>query len=234
MKLSIMQPYFFPYIGYFQLIHSVDKFIFYDDVNFIKKGWIHRNNILINDQSFLFSVPCKKISQNKKINETEVNFNEDEKNKFLKRIELAYKKAPCFQTFFPKLETFIMNEHSKLISTLAWNSIMFVTEYLGIHSQFEYSSAKHGSSVGMEKQQRLQHIAKKEGAKTYINAMGGKELYSKESFKMEGITLKFLKTEPIEYPQGNSSFVPWLSIIDVLMYNTKTEANKLILQYKLE
>ena len=62
MKLAIMQPYFFPYIGYFQLIKSVDEFVIYDNIQYTKKGWINRNRILVNGTDYLISLPLKKDS----------------------------------------------------------------------------------------------------------------------------------------------------------------------------
>ncbi|KAA3621336.1 MAG: hypothetical protein DWP94_10615 [Flavobacterium sp.] len=233
MKLAIMQPYFFPYIGYFQLIHAVDKFIFYDDVNFIKKGWINRNNILINDSAFLFSIPCKNISQNKLINEVDLFFDSNEKERFLRRIELAYKKADEFDNFFPVLENFILNDSSVKISELAINSVILVCEYLKLDVKFEYSSGTHSDSISFEKEKRIQHIVNKEAADIYINPIGGKELYSKEDFESKGLTLQFIESENIKYKQYHTSFVPWLSIIDVLMFNDIKESNKFIRQYKL-
>lgn len=234
MNLAIMQPYFFPYVGYFQLLQAVDTFIFYDDVNFIKKGWINRNNILINNEAFLFSVPCKNASQNKLINEIQISFDVNEKNKFLKRIELAYKKAPYFNEFYPLLHNFIMKDKSEFISKLAANSVCFVSEYLGQQKTFAFSSQIHAGSRGLEKQERLKVISKKEKADTYINANGGRSLYDKENFKQDDIKLKFLIGENIKYDQYDSSFVPWLSIIDILMFNSINETNNFLLQYSLE
>ena len=233
MKLAIMQPYVFPYIGYFQLIHAVDKFIFYDDVSFIKKGWINRNNILINDAAFLFSIPCKNISQNKLINEVDLFFDTNEKERFLRRIELAYKKADEFDNFFPVLENFILNDSSAKISELAINSVIVVSKYLKLDVQFEYSSRIHADSRILEKEKRIQHIVNKEGADIYINPIGGKELYSKEDFESKGLKLQFIESENIKYKQYSTSFVPWLSIIDVLMFNDIKESNEFIRQYKL-
>lgn len=233
MKLAIMQPYFFPYIGYFQLIHAVDKIIFYDDVNFIKKGWINRNNILINSSAFLFSIPCKNISQNSLINEVELIFDTNEKERFLKRIELAYKKSKEFDNFFPVLKNFILNDSSKIISELAINSILMVCDYLKIDLNFDLSSRIHSDSSTLAKEKRIQHIVLKEEADVYVNPIGGKALYNKENFENLGLKLQFLESDNIKYKQYNTSFVPWLSILDVLMFNDVKETNKFIRQYHL-
>lgn len=94
MKTAIMQPYFFPYLGYFQMFNAVDKFVLLDDVNFIMRGYINRNSILLNGKAHKFSIPLEKPSQNKLINETKLNFSLKDKENFLKTIQLAYKKAP--------------------------------------------------------------------------------------------------------------------------------------------
>lgn len=99
MKLAIMQPYFFPYLGYWQLINAVDKFVLLDDVNFIMRGYINRNSILLNGKSYLFSLPLEKPSQNKLINDSKLNFQHNDREKLLKTIQLAYKKSPFFNCF---------------------------------------------------------------------------------------------------------------------------------------
>lgn len=233
MKLAIMQPYFFPYIGYFQLINSVDKFVFYDDVNFIKKGWIHRNNLLINNESFLFTIPCKAVSQNKLINQILLNFDNKEKLKFLRRVQLAYKNAKYFDTFYYKLESFILNDNSTTISELAGESIIFISDYLKIKTSFLYSSKNFSETINSDRQQRLINISKAEKTTTYINAIGGKELYSKIDFNKNGIDLKFLKTGSVAYKQFANEFIPNLSIIDVLMFNSKEEVKTYLNQYTL-
>ncbi|MFD0864090.1 WbqC family protein [Sungkyunkwania multivorans] len=233
MKIAIMQPYFFPYIGYFHLLHSVDTFVFYDDVHFVKKGWIHRNNILINGTSYLFTIPCVKPSQNKLIKDIATNFSIAEKQLFLKRLEQAYKKSPYFEEFYPSLEQFIKAAEQGSIGELAAQSVMFITEYLGIERAFKFSSETHSDSRGAEKQERLIAIVKKEGATDYHNAIGGTTLYAKEDFLKENINLQFIKSNAISYAQDKKSFVPWLSIIDVLMFNSKEKTNELITSYQL-
>ena len=104
MKIAIMQPYFFPYLGYWQLMNIVDKFVIYDDVNYIKRGWINRNRILVEGKPFYIHVPVMKASQNKIINEMEVFVDSSLRKKELKTIELAYKKAPFFDSVYPLIK----------------------------------------------------------------------------------------------------------------------------------
>lgn len=229
MKAAIMQPYIFPYIGYFQMINAVDVFVFYDDVQYIKGGWINRNNILINNNRNLFTIQLVDSSANKLINEIKVSA---KNSKFLKSIELAYRKAPCFEAFFPVVEK-VFDGNTELISEMAAKSVVGVCDYLGVTTKMVKSSESHSASIELRKEFRLFDICKKEGAESYINPIGGIELYKKEDFSAQGITLNFIKSNEIRYKQFNAEFVPWLSIIDVLMFNSKDEANVLLNSYEL-
>lgn len=230
MRLAIMQPYFFPYIGYFQLIKAADKFVFLDDVNFINKGWINRNRILLNGEANMFTVPLKNASQNKLIKD--ILIAEDGwRNKLIKTIEHAYKKASQFNEVFNLLKRIILFSASD-ISTLAKKSIEEVCSYLDINTSFVDSSSLY-KNTNLKAQQRIIDINKKENAKGYVNLIGGTELYQNESFEKEGIELQFIKTKEVIYPQLQNPFVSNLSIIDVLMFNDKKEVQHKLLQFEL-
>jgi hypothetical protein len=233
MKLAIMQPYFFPYIGYFQMIKIVDIFVFYDDVNFIKKGWVNRNRILVNKKEFTFSVPLNKISQNVTIGETYINFEafDNWKEKIEQTLLYNYKKSPYFLEVNELINN-IFNKKYITISDLAIESIMAISEYLGFETTFLTSSERYDNR-DLERQERLIDICNKENATDYINALGGNKLYDKKSFKEKGIELSFIKALPIEYKQFDNDFVPWLSIIDVLMFNSIEEVNEMLDKYEL-
>ncbi|MBL0049437.1 MAG: WbqC family protein [Bacteroidetes bacterium] len=230
-KLAVMQPYLFPYIGYFQLIGAVDKFVVYDDVNFIKKGWINRNNILINNQANLFSIPLKEASQNKLINEIYISEDEKWRSTFLKTIAQAYKKAPYFEPVYALIEEIITAEVSK-ISDLIVASLSRLNTYMGITTILVESAVIY-EAAHLKGQERILEICKKEKAAQYINPIGGQELYSKDLFKENGIALNFIKTQPIQYAQFGKEFIPWLSIIDVLMFNNKEQIKVMLNQYEL-
>lgn len=232
MKLAIMQPYLFPYIGYFQLINAVDQFVFYDDVNYINRGWINRNRILVNGKDFLITVPLKKATQNKLINEIYLSFDEKQRKKILTTIELAYKKAPFFDQVIGLIKNAIYSDKAT-ISEYAVDSVLLVCDYLGINTEFYFSSKLSPESRGMDKADRLIYIAKKQGAKQYINAIGGQELYKKDYFARMDLDLRFLETLNVEYPQFKSTFIPWLSIIDVMMFNSVEEIMNILNQYDL-
>lgn len=233
MKLAIMQPYFFPYIGYFQLIKAVDIFVFYDDVNFIKKGWINRNKILVNNKEYLFTIPLNKISQNNTIKETDINLEtfKSWKENFYKTLEYNYRKAPYYDNVIELIKT-ILNKDCISISELAILCVVQVSKFLSLNTKFVIASERYDNR-GLQRQNRLIDICKKEDATQYINALGGQELYDKNSFKEEGIELSFIKSLPIYYQQFNSEFIPWLSIIDLLMFNSAEEVNEMLNKFEL-
>ena len=231
MKIGIMQPYFLPYIGYWQLLNAVDKYIIYDDVNYIKGGWINRNRILISKEIKYFTVKLNGASPNKLINEVEVSNDKIYKKKMLKTIEESYKKTPFFNIVFSIIKEIIENEEDNLAKYLKY-SIEKICNYLEIKTELLLSSEleKDNSLRGKDK---VISICKKLEATEYYNAIGGQELYSFEEFKDNGIELKFLKTEEIKYKQFNNEFISNLSILDVMMFNSKEKTKKFLNSYSL-
>jgi len=235
MKTAIMQPYLFPYIGYFQLINAVDKFVIYDDVNFIKQGWINRNNILVQGKPFMFTVPLKKASSFSKINEIFVDENKfgKWKSKFFQTLEQSYKKAPFFVPVFEVLhQVFSLQETECSISKLNANSLMKVCEYLNLERKIVLTSALYNNNY-LSGKERVMDICKIEKTTHYINPIGGQELYEKELFQTNGLKLSFIKSLNIEYQQHKGGFVPWLSMIDVMMFNSPSEISNLLNKYEL-
>ncbi len=231
MKLAIMQPYIFPYIGYFQLIKAVDKFVIYDDVNFINRGWINRNRILVNGKDSLFTIPLKEASQNKLINEIEVNWDDAWKSKWLKTLEQSYKKAPYFQQVRPTIEQTLEQEKT-IFSEIIVENLKLINAYLGITTEIISSSSIY-QNTELKAQTRIVDICLKEKANHYINPIGGIELYQKEVFEEQGMQLNFIKSKPVQYPQLKNDFVPWLSIIDVLMFNSVEQIQTFLDSYEL-
>ncbi len=216
-KTAIMQPYFFPYIGYWQLISAVDEFLIYDDVNFIKNGWINRNNILLNSSKHLITVPLNRVSPFLPIKQIRTVGNKKNSEKLMRTIEQAYKKAPHYNEVVPIIQETIFYPSDKIADAIYY-SIQKVSEYLGINTKFTLSSTLEKNN-NLKGQDKVIHICKLLNTTDYINAIGGLELYDKESFAKEGISLHFLKTGEITYKQFGNEFVPWLSIIDILMFN---------------
>lgn len=229
-----MQPYLFPYIGYFQLIAAVDKFIIYDDVNFIKGGWINRNNLLVNKKSNLFTVPLDKSSPFLLINETKINFKFYNlwKIKFLRTIEQSYKKAPFFNQVYPLIENILDKPDNELITKLAVKSIKMVSNYLQIQTEISETSEIY-KNKHLTGQQRVLDICSIEKASNYINPIGGQQLYSKDIFKENGVKLNFIKSNPICYNQFDNKFVPCLSIVDVMMFNSVEEIKVILDKFEL-
>ena len=231
MKIAIIQPYFFPYIGYFQLINVVDKFVIYDDVNFIKRGWVNRNKILVNGQAKLITIPCVKASQNKLINEVEVGLDQKSKNRLLKIFYHAYNKAHFFGDILPLVEE-TLNIEAQHIGELAAKSIIEVCNFLNIEKKIIPTSTIFQNRE-LKKADRLIDICKISGCQDYINPIGGTKIYTKEYFKEKGINLHFLKSEYTEYRQFDNEFIPWLSIVDVLMFNAKDQVKELLEAYEI-
>ena len=232
-KLAIMQPYIFPYIGYFQLINSVDRFVVYDDVTFIKQGWINRNNILLNGKPHMFTVPLKNASSFTLIRNIELNHNlyKSWKEKFLKSLIQSYKKAPNYEKVF-ELISGVLNTECNTISKLAANSIVSTCNYLNIPTEFVLTAAGYDND-GLKAKDRVIDICKREYACAYINPIGGMELYDKVDFEQNGLQLNFIKSMPLNYSQNTKEFVPWLSIIDIMMFNDKEQIGQFLNNYEL-
>jgi len=228
MKIGIMQPYFMPYIGYFQLMGAVDKYVVYDDVNYIKGGWASRNNILINGEKKMFTIVLKGASPNKRFNEIEIG---DDFHKLMRTLEMNYSKASHFQDIMNLLHIIISYSERQLAKFLA-NSYKEILKYLNIQTEIIISSDLQKNDL-LKGKDKVIHICKLLGADTYYNAIGGQELYDKNEFEENGIQIKFLKTSIIQYPQLAKNFIPGLSIIDVLMNNSIENANNLLNKYNL-
>lgn len=233
-KIAIMQPYIFPYLGYFQLINAVDEFVFYDDVNFIKRGWINRNRILYNNHEKLITFPCIKPSQNKLIKDIVIDLKQKEYSNLIETLKQAYNKAPFFHKIYPMIES-ILNSKVDTISDLAIKSVSVFCDFLEIDTELKISSVDYSDSVGEKRVERLVNITKKSNSYDYINALGGKMLYDKSEFKNKGINLYFLKPNLKEYNQfeGNN-FVSGLSMIDIMMFNDLNVIKGMLENYTIE
>lgn len=231
MKLGIMQPYFIPYIGYWQLMNAVDRYVVYDDVNYIKRGWINRNRLLINGEPQYFNVPLVGASQNKLINEVEVNNARSLIEKNLRTLWNEYRRAPFFDQVYPIMER-ILNNGQPTISSYIWASFQPIAEYLGIETELVLSS-DIDKEVSLKGQDKILQICEIMGATEYYNAIGGQQLYSREAFQERNIQLKFLKTNDIVYKQFSDTFYPNLSIVDVMMFNSRMDVIDMLDQYTL-
>ena len=232
MKLAIMQPYFLPYIGYFQLINAVDEFILYDNIEYTKKGSINRNRLLNNGLISFFTIPLKKDSDFLHVNRrTLADIWPVEREKILNRIRESYRKAPEFTSVYRLIETcFTYSETNLYLFVL--NSIILINRFIGISTPIIPSSSIP-IDHGQKSEGKVISLCKARNATTYINPIGGVSLYSKERFMSEGIDLKYLKANAIEYKQFEKLFEPALSIIDVLMFNSKGRVKTMLHAFTL-
>lgn len=216
MKLAIMQPYFLPYIGYFQLIAAVDQFVIYDRIKYTKKGWMNRNRFLLNGSDAMFSLPLKKGSDSLDVVERELAADFD-RGKLLGQFAGAYRRAPHFAETYALLEHIVHHRDNNLFGYIH-HAVTTLCAYLGLQTEIRVSSTLSFDNQ-LKGQDKVLAICEAAGARHYINSIGGAELYAKPDFAARGVELLFLRPRPFEYRQFGQPFVPWLSIVDVLMFN---------------
>ena len=219
-KIACMQPYLFPYLGYFQLINAVDDFVVLDDVGYFKKGWLHRNQILVNNQPFLFTIPLHKASQNRTIRQHEIQNNWSDK--FLVTLRHAYSKSPYFENSWDFIKSLVLSTHEKNIAEAGLHILKQISVRLDLQSNFMLSSEI--DTGDKTKQDRIIALCKSRNALTYINPIGGKEIgmYHKKDFYP--IELKFIERKDSE---------GFYSIIHYLFTKSKDEIRNILNQYEL-
>ena len=234
MILGIMQPYFFPYLGYWQLMNAVDQYVVYDDVNYIKGGRINRNTILLQGKSHNINLILRGASPNKLICDVEVDTQDLLQTKLLKTIEQGYSKAPYYSDVMPVL-TDIIRQKEKNLAMYLFNSFEIINRYLGINTKLQLSSNIEKDNT-LKSYAKIIDICKAMGANSYYNAIGGVELYEpyRKNFEEEGVDLHFVEMKPISYTQFQNDFVPNLSIIDVMMFNSLEKIQGLLEAYTLK
>jgi hypothetical protein len=229
-KIAIMQPYFFPYIGYFQLINAVDEFVIYDNIEYTKKGWINRNRILVNGVDAFISLPLKKDSDYLHVKERYLSDTWDmERKKMLRRITDSYRNAPYFNKTYELVEKCILYEDLNLFNFI-FHSLVQVIKYLQIDTKIIISSTLLINHT-LKSDQKIIEICNYLSADEYNNPIGGIKLYNKDYFLKNGIELRFNKSNNIFYQQYKNEFVPWLSIIDIMMFNSVDFISKKLNDY---
>jgi hypothetical protein len=231
MKLAVMQPYFFPYIGYFQLLDSVDLFVSYDDVNFIKQGWINRNFILMQCRALRITAPVEKASSFRTIAETRLAEGPLWRKEMLKTIGQAYAGAPYFEQVFSLVETVVLAPHDS-VAELALSSVHAVAEYLGLAVCIQ-PSARPYNNRSLKGEARILDICRREEADSYYNLPGGERLYDRANFIASGVKLFFLQPRLPRYKQYRCEFVSQLSVLDVLMFNDRATARGFVASYEV-
>lgn len=230
-KVGIMQPYFLPYIGYWQLMNAVDIYVVYDDVNYINRGWINRNRIVVNGKPQYINLLLSGASQNKLINEIELADNVENFKRIFRMLQLNYNKAPYYKEVCDMLQKILSNHHTNLALFL-YEQLKYLAEYMEINTKIVLSSSVEKND-NLRGQDKILDICRSLNATEYYNAIGGQSLYSKEIFEENNIQLFFLQTDSIKYLQGKNTFESNLSILDVLMYNDKKRVCQFLNQYKL-
>lgn len=226
-KIAVMQPYFLPYIGYFQLINAVDEFIIYDNIQFSKRGWFHRNRILENGKDVYISLPIKKDSDYLDVKDRYLSDSfEKDKAKLIAKIKNNYRKAPFYENVIPLVESIFQNQDHNLFN-FTFNSLKKICDYLNIDTSFIISSTVNIDHT-LRGKDKVKALVKERSGDIYINPIGGMELYNKEDFKKQGIDLQFIKTKDFTYPQFKNEFIPFLSIVDVIMFNSQESLYKFI------
>lgn len=222
-----MQPYFLPYIGYFQLIAAVDRFVIYDNIKYTKKGWINRNRMLLNGSDTMFSLPIRADSDALDVCQRKLSEQFDPE-KLLRQFDGAYRRAPHFAETFPLLQEIVRCPETNLFGYIH-RSVGLLCRHLDIRTEIVVSSTlKFNHSL--RAQDKVIAICKQLGATRYINSIGGTTLYAAEDFKAQGLSLAFLKPRLVEYRQSAEAFVPWLSIVDLLMFNPLDQVKDMVRQ----
>lgn len=257
--IAIMQPYLFPYLGYYQLISAVDTFVLYDSLNYIKSGWVNRNRLLaVNSAPFFFIVPVLRKSSFSRIRDIRIKEG-PWRTKLLRSICVNYKRAVYFDEVFPMLESIITCKTDHL-ATLNKASVLQVSNYLGINTEiltdpeFDWLEDKlsvPGTDLASlfpdirlrapsKKMIRAVAVCRSLNAEKLVNPAGGASLYPKEEFARHGIEISFLKMKEVRYRQSSTSFrklglfYPQLSIIDVLMNCGKKGTFELLNEFVLD
>jgi hypothetical protein len=225
-RIAIMQPYFFPYIGYFQLMASVNTFVVFDDVAFINRGWINRNRISVNGDAHMITVPLHRASQNRLICEIELAEEGAWRTKMLRTIEQSYRRAPQFARIFPLVERIVCHKANNLADFLL-HGLIAMRDHLGLATRIAPTSRVYANSE-LKGQERIIDICRKENVSTYVNAAGGKALYDPVAFAAAGFQLFFLQAGLMEYKSIGGTFIPALSIIDVLMSNDEIAVEQIL------
>jgi hypothetical protein len=248
-KLAVMQPYFFPYIGYFQLIAAVDVFLLYDHVDYIKRGWINRNRFLeINRDPVYFGFEVGHVHPESLIRDVHIKFGDQERRKLLKEIYHNYRRAQFFDETYPVIDN-ALSGSATTISQINGYSLSVIAQHLEITTKIlnGYKDAERIERELQElpedreatnaqpdrKTQRILNICKEFQSRHYINPIGGMQIYSAEMFQKYGIRLNFVQTMPFSYTQLANQFHENLSIIDVLMNCGKEKTQLLLKKYIL-
>lgn len=233
MKLAINQPYFFPYLGYFSLIDNVDEFILFDTPQFIRHGWIERNQILKpTGEPLYIKVPLIKHKRETPIIDIQIRNSENWQDKIFAQL-VPYKKWAPFYFEVVNLLKEIFSFETDSITELNYHSLTKVCEYIGIKTPIKIWS-KMNVEIGevREADEWALKICKALKADTYINPKDGISFFDVKKYQKENINIQFLDFKVEEYTQLNNEFTPYMSIIDVMMFNDKKSIIEMLSNFK--
>lgn len=232
-KLAIMQPYLFPYMGYWQLLAAVDKFILLDDVNYINRGWINRNRIAVGGRPTWLTVPLQNASQNRLICDINIVPDNRWKETMLRMVSTAYAKAPESANVLALFNHWLQGASGNLSAAL-YESIKQVAATLGIGTTIVPSSRIYPKN-GLKGQDRILDICLREGASIYVNPPGGQEIYDAQVFQRADIELLFLQPDlHVGQLRTGANDGTVLSILDLMMHNPPNTLAAAIKQYDLQ
>lgn len=229
MIAAIMQPYFFPYVGYFQLMKAVDVFVFYDDVQYMKGGWINRNRILVDGEPVWLTLPVRRASITLPINQRHYLLDGEEICAIRQRLRVSYEKAPAYAETFSTLNELLAFDDSN-VAKFNMNLLTVLARKLDINCRF-VASSELDKTPGLKGQGKVIDICRRLGATRYVNSIGGFDLYDPQGFRRAGVELSFLRARTTNYAQAGQSHVPFLSIIDALMFNSFERTTPLLHEY---
>ncbi len=237
MRFGIMQPYFFPYIGYFSLIDYVDRFIFFDTSQYIRHGWVNRNRILGQGKKTggsYITVPIKNTGQKTVIKDVIIAENIDWRNKIYGQLTVYKRKAPYYKDVICFLHSVLDQEYENRLSDLNIETLKAVCDYIGIERKFSvFSQMNLNISGSNQPDEWALYITEALGGDIYVNPPGGQNFFEKAKYKQRNIGLEFLKSNLPEYIQKIGYFEPGLSIIDVMMYCGKKEIKDMLQDYTI-
>ena len=222
--ISIRQPGYLPYLGFFKKIQSSDIFVYLDDVQYERGDWDNRNKIRTYEGSIWLTVPVlNKFGQ--KLNEVNIANNQDWNKKHRLTIKTNYQKAPYFAKYWKKIDSILSKKWEKLID-LNLALIKYFNSELDLQTRTVKSSELQINSVGS---QRLLDICKELGAKTYLSGEIGKNYLDEKIFRNEGIKVIYEKFKHPIYHQLHGEFIPNMSIVD-LLFNEGENAREILLK----
>lgn len=235
MTLGLMQPYLFPYLGYFQLMRHVDTYVFYENVQYMRQGWVNRNRLYTNikkNETHYFTFAVVKDDYKKEINERYYSNLKADCEKLRRILYQSYKNASNFEEAYTVIDQALQFENNN-VAYFNMNANYLIARYMGIDTQITCMERIKDKGFWdnyyrLDYESKVIYICRFFQGQRYVNAIGGASLYHKKAFLHNNIELKFIKMDDIVYPQFEGEFTPNLSIIDVIMHN-KIDSIKLLL-----